>query len=62
MEMLKLKSPYFTPVAQHSPLTNNPEADGALILPCPLSSSVLRFTGIWSYLQLSGKEGRTREH
>ena len=44
MEMLKLKSPYFTPVAQHSPLTNNPEADGALILPCPLSSSVLRFT------------------
>ena len=46
MEMLKLKSPYLTPVAQHSHLTNKPEADGALILPCPLSSSVLRFTGI----------------
>ena len=52
MEMLKLKSPYFTSVTQHSHLTNKPE----------VSSSVLRFTGIWSYLQLNGKEGRTREH
>ena len=46
MEMLKLKSAYFTSVAQHSHLTNKPEADGALILPRPVSSSVLRFTGI----------------
>ena len=46
MEMLKLKSPYFTSVAQHSHLTNKPEADGARILPRPLSSSVLHFTGI----------------
>ena len=43
MEMFELKSPS---VAQHSHLTNKPEADGALILLRPLSSSVLRFTGI----------------
>ena len=28
--MLKLKSPYFTSVTQHSHVTNKPEADGAL--------------------------------
>ena len=35
MEMLKLRSPYFTSVTQHSHVTNKPEADGALILPRP---------------------------
>ena len=37
-------------VAQNSPLTNKPEANGVLILPLPppppLSASVLRFMGI----------------
>ena len=47
MEMLKLmKSIYLTSAAQSSHLTNKPEVDGALILPRPLSSSVLRFTAI----------------
>ena len=62
MEMLKLRSPYFTSVTQHSHVTNKPEADGALILPRPLSSSVLLFTGIkatYSYTERKEESAST---
>ena len=62
MEMLKLRSPYFTSVTQHSHVTNKPEADGELILPRPLSSSVLRFTGIeatYSYTESKEESAST---
>lgn len=45
LKKVKVKSPaYFTYVDRNSQLTNKPEVDGALILPSPLSPSVVRFT------------------
>ena len=57
----KVKSPYVTSVAQNGHVTHKPEADGALILPplpspSPPPSLSLRFTGIWNYSKVHGKE------
>ena len=50
----KAKSPYFTSVARNGHLTNNTEADGALILP-PLSISA-PFNGYLKLIKAHGKE------
>ena len=59
----KVKSPYVTSVAQNGHVTHKPEADGALILPplpspSPPPSLSLRFTGIWNYSKVHGKESQ----
>ena len=55
----KAKSPYFTSVARNGHLTNNTEADGALILP-PLSISA-PFNGYLKLLKGTRKGKKSKE-